>query len=168
MHEKMELKTNTKGVLLTACWPPALAVLLMLVLCLILFSGVLALMITGIMLLVTAVTMALCIPSYLGTYVFLPATSIKGARLIARLGRANEYEVSGVSASEIIVKQGWLEKLANVCHIRVKGTSLYFRGVPEMEKVQEWVNANFPQRSQHEIRAEEKAKGGKKGKKAKK
>lgn len=166
MHEKLELKTSTKGVLLTACWPPALAALLVLVLSLVLFPWQIALLITGMMLLVTGVTMAFCVPGYLGTYTFLPPNGFKGARLIAHLGRANEYEVSSVSAAEIIVKQGWIEKLANVCHIRVKGTTLYFRGVPEMEKVQEWVKANFPERSKLEIRAEEK-KNGKSGKNGK-
>ena len=94
--------------------------------------------------LVVLLTLALCMKMYLGTYVFLPATDYKGARIIARLGRNEEVEISGVLRDEIIIKQGWLEKKLGVCHIRQKGTTVYLRGVQDMEKITAWVDANFP------------------------
>lgn len=75
------------------------------------------------------------------------------------------YEVSGVSAQDILVKQTFIEKRLHVCHIRVKGTAYYFRGVPEMEKVQAWVTANFPEKSKVEQRIESKGSNQKKRKK---
>ena len=112
-----------------------------------------------------SLTMAFYIPSYLGSYAFQPATNLHGARIVANLGRANTYEVSGVSAQDILVKQTFLEKWLRVCHIRVKGTAYYFRGVPEMEKVQAWVTANFPEKSKVEQRMESKGSKQKKRKK---
>ena len=38
----------------------------------------------------------------------------------------------------------WLEKKLGVCHIRQKGTTIYLRGVQDMEKITAWVDANFP------------------------
>ena len=110
-------------------------------------------------------TMAFYIPSYLGSYTFQPATNLHGARIVANLGRANTYEVSGVSAQDILVKQTFIEKWLRVCHIRVRGTAYYFRGVPEMEKVQAWVTANFPEKSKVEQRMESKGSNQKKRKK---
>ena len=87
---------------------------------------------------VVALTFLWCMRLYLGTYLFLPATEYKGARIIARLGR-NENEIAGASAGEIIVKQNFIEKALRVCHVRQKGTMYYFRGVPEVETVKRWV-----------------------------
>ena len=158
MREKMELRTKKSAVILTACAPVALAVLLVLVLSLCLLPLSFTLLITGLMILMGALTMAFYIPSYVGVYVFQPATSLHGARITANLGRANTYEVSGVSAQDILVKQTFIEKRLHVCHIRVKGTAYYFRGVPEMEKVQAWVTANFPEKSRVDLRIESKGK----------
>ena len=100
------------------------------------------------MLLLLAAVMGLtflwCLKLYLGTYIFLPPTEIKGARIIARLGKNADVEINGVLAGEIIVKQGPIEKLCGVCHIRQQGTMVYLRGVKEPEKVKAWIADNFP------------------------
>ena len=145
MHEKMELKTNTLAVAVTAGWPMALTFLVlggMVMLLWPLSEGWPMLLILAVVL---TLTFLWCLKMYLGTYIFLPPTEYKGARIIARLGRNEDIEISGVLASEIIIKQGWLEKKLGVCHIRQKGTTIYLRGVQEMDKVQAWVNGNFPQ-----------------------
>jgi hypothetical protein len=144
MHEKIEMKTNTRAVAVTAGWPMALALLVMGGMVLLLFPlregwPMLLLLAT-----VMGLTFLWCLKLYLGTYIFLPPTEIKGARIIARLGRHNEVEISGVLAEEVIVRQGWIEKLCGVCHIRQKGTVIYLRGVNEPERVKAWVAANFP------------------------
>ena len=144
MREKMEMKTHTLGVALSAGWPMllALAVVTGSVLAVLPFRMVWQLLavLTGVVLL----TFLWCLRMYLGTYLFLPATEYKGARIIARLGRSNEIEITGVLAEEIIVKQGWIEKLCGVCHIRQKGTMVYLRGVRDPETVKAWIAANFP------------------------
>lgn len=158
MREKLELRTKKSAVILTACAPVALSVLPVLAISLLLLPPSFTLMILGLMIAACSLTMAFYIPSYVGVYVFQPATSLHGARITANLGRANTYEVSGVSAQDILVKQTFLEKRLHVCHIRVKGTAYYFRGVPEMEKVQAWVTANFPEKSRVDLRIESKGK----------
>ena len=159
MREKLELRTKKSAVILTACAPVALSVLPVLAISLLLLPPSFTLMILGLMI------AAFYIPSYLGSYAFQPATNLHGARIVANLGRANTYEVSGVSAQDILVKQTFIEKRLRVCHIRVKGTAYYFRGVPEMEKVQAWVTANFPEKSKVEQRMESKGSKQKKRKK---
>ncbi len=141
---RMEMKTHTLAVMVSAGWPLALSwslITLAVVAILPLSSGwtIIAVM-AAIMLLM----FLLCVRMYLGTYLFLPATEYKGARIIARLGRSNDVDISGVLADEIIVKQGWIEKRFHVCHIRQKGTGIYLRGVKEPERVKSWVAANFP------------------------
>ena len=143
MREKMEMKTNTLGVALSAGWPMALGWLFVAAIALILLPLRLCWPIILLMTAVVLLTFLVCLRMYLGAYLFLPPTEFKGARIIARLGR-NETEISGVLAEEIIVKQGWIEKLAGVCHIRQKGTAIYLRGVSDPEKVKAWVAANFP------------------------
>lgn len=144
MHEKIEMKTNTRAVAVTAGWPMALALLVMGGMVLLLFplreGWPMLLLLAG----VIGLTFLWCLKLYLGTYIFLPPTEIKGARIIARLGRNEEVEISGVLRDEIIIKQGWLEKKLGVCHIRQKGTTIYLRGVQDMEKITAWVDANFP------------------------
>ena len=144
MHEKIEMKTNTRAVAVTAGWPMALALLVMGGMVLLLFplreGWPMLLLLAAVM----GLTFLWCLKLYLGTYIFLPPTEIKGARIIARLGRHNGVEISGVLAEEIIVRQGWIEKLCGVCHIRQKGTVIYLRGVNEPERVKAWVDANFP------------------------
>lgn len=145
MREKIEMKTSTLGVALSAGWPMALALAVMVGIVLLMLplrmGWPLIVILVGIVLL----TFLWCLRMYLGTYLFLPATEFKGARILARLGRhGTETEISGVLASEIIIKQGWIEKLAGVCHIRQKGTAIYLRGVQEPEKIRAWVEANFP------------------------
>ena len=167
MREKLELRTKKSAVILTACAPVALSVLPVLAISLLLLPPSFTLMILGLMIAACSLTMAFYIPSYLGSYAFQPATNLHGARIVANLGRANTYEVSGVSAQDILVKQTFIEKRLRVCHIRVKGTAYYFRGVPEMEKVQAWVTANFPEKSKVEQRMESKGNKQKKRKKQK-
>ena len=144
MHEKIEMKTNTRAVAVTAGWPMALALLVMGGMVLFLFplreGWPMLLLLAAVM----GLTFLWCLKLYLGTYIFLPPTEIKGARIIARLGRNEEVEISGVLRDEIIIKQGWLEKRLGVCHIRQKGTTVYLRGVQDMEKITAWVDANFP------------------------
>lgn len=144
MREKIEMKTHTLAVAVTAGWPMALALLVL---------GGLVLMVTPlsqgwVMLLILAALIGLtflwCLRMYLGTYIFLPATEYAGAKIIARLGRNEDVVISGVLQGEIIVKQGWIERLFGVCHIRQKGTAIYLRGVKDMDKVQSWIAANFP------------------------
>ena len=161
MREKLELRTKKSAVILTACAPVALSVLPVLAISLLLLPPSFTLMILGLMIAACSLTMAFYIPSYLGSYAFQPATNLHGARIVANLGRANTYEVSG----DILVKQTFIEKRLRVCHIRVKGTAYYFRGVPEMEKVQAWVTANFPEKSKVDLRIESKGSKQKKRKK---
>ncbi len=145
MREKLEIKTHTLGVALSAGWPMALALALLSGMVLVLFPISRGWPIIAMLAGVVALTFLWCLKMYLGTYLFLPATEFKGARIIARLGRSNEIEISGVLAEEIIVKQGWMEKLVGVCHIRQKGTVIYLRGVRDPETVKAWIAANFPQ-----------------------
>lgn len=132
MREKMELRTKKSAVILTACAPVALSVLPVLAISLLLLPPSFTLMILGLMIAACGLTMAFYIPSYLGSYTFQPATNLHGARIVANLGRANTYEVSGV---------------------------------PEMEKVQAWIAANFPEKSKVEQRMESKGSNQKKRKK---
>lgn len=144
MREKMEMKTHTLAVAVTAGWPMALTLLLMCAMVLAIFPKEQAWLVGGLLTGFVALTYLWCMKMYLGAYVFLPPTEYKGARIIARLGRNQDVEISGVLADEIIVRQGPLEKLFGVCHIREKGTAVYLRGVREPEKVKAWIDANFP------------------------
>lgn len=143
MRERLEYKTHRGAVILTTVWPMLLALLLMVAATMLILPIQAALLISGLMLLVVILTSVLCMPSYLGTYLFLPATAYKGARIIARLGR-NETEIHGVCVPEVLVKQNFIEKSFKVCHIHVKGTAIYLRGMPEPETVKAWIAANFP------------------------
>lgn len=164
MRERMELKTNRLAVLLTAAWPMMIALVLMAGATLLILPPLMALQIVGVMLAIIAVTLAVCMPMYVGTYLFLPPTEVKGARLIARLGRS-ENEIANVCTAEIIVKQNFIERAFKVCHIRQKGTALYLRGVPEPERVKAWIAANFPEKTAVMVNQERKAAKGKKRKK---
>ncbi len=144
MREKLEMKTHTLGVALSAGWPMALALALLSGMVLVLFPLSVGWPIIAMLVGVVALVFLWCLKMYLGMYLFLPATEFKGARIVARLGRSNEIEISGVLAEEIIVKQGWMEKLVGVCHIRQKGTVIYLRGVRDPETVKAWIAANFP------------------------
>ncbi|MBQ8201163.1 MAG: hypothetical protein IJZ74_05285 [Clostridia bacterium] len=143
MRERLEYKTHKGAVILTTVWPMLLALLLMVGATMLILPVQAALLVSGLLLLVIIVTFALCLPSYLGTYLFLPATAYKGARILARLGR-NETEIHGVCVPEVLVKQNFIEKACKVCHLRVKGTAIYLRGVPDPETVKVWIAANFP------------------------
>lgn len=144
MREKLKMKTHTLAVALTAGWPMALALAVVAgsLLALMPFAAVWKMI--AALAAVVLLTFLWCMRLYLGTYLFLPATEYKGARIIARLGRNNEIEITGVLAGEIIVKQGPLEKLCGACHIRQKGTMVYLRGVRDPETVKAWIEANFP------------------------
>lgn len=144
MREKLEMRTHTLAVALTAGWPMALALVVVAgsLLALMPFAAVWKMI--AALAAVVLLTFLWCMRLYLGTYLFLPATEYKGARIIARLGRNNEIEITGVLAGEIIVKQGPLEKLCGACHIRQKGTMVYLRGVRDPETVKAWIEANFP------------------------
>lgn len=168
MREKMTLKTHTWGVILTTAWPLVIALLVIGVPTFFLAPAQLAWMVNIVMLLIVLATLAICVPMYRGTYLFLPPTEYRGARLLARLGRhESETEISSVSRGEIIVKQNFIEKLLKICHIRQKGTTIYLRGVPQVDQVKAWLDANFPEKTAvmrfHE-EAERKAQKGKKGK----
>lgn len=144
MHEKIEMKTHKLGVAVSAGWPMGLALLVLTVMALVLYplssSWQVLLIVWGVIGLIFLWSFRM----YIGTYLFIPPTEYKGARIIAKLGRNDDLEISGVLASEIIIKQGWLEKLFGVCHIRQKGTLIYLRGVTDMPRIQAWVEANFP------------------------
>ncbi len=143
MREKMQMKTHNLGVALSTGWPMGVALLAVTVITLLLMPLRSSWPVILLMAVFVLLTFWVCFRMYVGEYLFLPATEYKGARIIARLGRS-ETEITGVLAEEIIVKQGRLEKLVGVCHIRQKGTAIYLRGVTEPEKVQAWIDANFP------------------------
>jgi len=143
MREKMQMKTHNLGVALSTGWPMAVAMLFVTAVVLLLMPLRVGWPVILVMAAVLLLTFLACFRMYVGEYLFLPATEYKGARIIARLGR-NETEITGVLAEEIIVKQGWIERLTGVCHIRQKGTPIYLRGVTESEKVRAWIDANFP------------------------
>lgn len=144
MRERMEMKTHTLGVALSAGWPMAVALAFLSALVLVMFPIAHAWKYVLILVVLMALIFVWCLKLYLGTYLFLPATAYKGARIIARLGRNNELEISGVLAEEIIVRQGWVERCLGVCHIRQKGLAMCLRGVREPETVKAWIAANFP------------------------
>ena len=171
-HEKLILKTKKSAVWLTTAWPMVIALALVSASTLLLFRSLrAALPLIGVMAGIVLVTLLICVPMYMGTYLFLPPTAYKGARLLARLGRhETETEISSVSRGEILVKQNFIEKWLKVCHIRLKGTTIYLRGVPEVEAVKAWLDANFPEKTAVMLAAEEaerKAKQKGKGKKKK-
>ena len=156
MRERIEMKTHPLGVALSAAWPMALATVLLVGMVLLIFpisrGWPIIAMIAG----VVGLTFLWCFRMYLGTYLFIPATEFKGARIIARLGRNNDIEISGVLADEVVVKQGRIEKLIGVCHIRQKGTVIYLRGVREPEMVRAWVEANFPKERKAPVKGKKK------------
>jgi len=144
MREKMQMKTHNLGVALSTGWPMAVAMLFVTAVVLLLMPLRVGWPVILVMAAVLLLTFLACFRMYVGEYLFLPATEYKGARIIARLGRNNEIEITGVLAGEIIVKQGPLEKLCGACHIRQKGTMVYLRGVRDPETVKAWIEANFP------------------------
>lgn len=144
MRERLEMKTHTLGVALSAGWPMAVALAFLSALVLMMFPLSHAWKYVVILVVLMGLIFLWCLRLYLGTYLFLPATEYKGARIIARLGRNNEIEISGVLAEEIIVRQGWVERRLGVCHIRQKGLAMCLRGVREPETVKAWIDANFP------------------------
>lgn len=150
--ERMEMKTHVPAVMASAGWPMLLGFVLMTAFVLLILPLASAWPVIAAMGGLVALTFLLCLRMYLGTYLFLPANEFKGARIIARLGRNQDLEISGVLAGEIIVKQGWMEKLFKVCHIRQKGTAIYLRGVKEPEKVRAWVERNFPETRQMDVK----------------
>ena len=98
MREKMEMKTHTLAVVVTAGWPMALTLMLMCAMVLAIFPKEQAWLVVGLLTGFVALTYLWCMKMYLGAYVFLPPTEYKGARLLARLGRhESETEISGVS-----------------------------------------------------------------------
>jgi len=132
----------------------------------IMMPGPAALLVSGLMLLIVLVSLLICAPMYMGVYLFLPPTEYKGARLLARLGKhETETEICAVSRGEILVRQNIVEKWLKVCHIRQKGTMVYLRGVPEVEKVKAWLDANFPEKTAVMRYQEESAQKGKKRRK---
>lgn len=166
MREKLELKTHRLGVVLTTAWPLVLALLVVGVPTFFLMPAEAAMLVTGMMLLIVLASLLICVPMYMGVYLFLPATEYKGARLLARLGKhATETEICSISRSEILVRQNIIEKWLKICHIRQKGTTVYLRGVPEVEKVKAWLDANFPEKTAVMRYHEEVAQKGKKRRK---
>lgn len=164
MKERLELKTHKWAVILTTAWPMVIGLVIVMLMTLPFMPIGMSLQIGGILVFIVLLTLLFCVPMYLGAYLFLPATQYKGARIIARLGR-NENEIAGVSAGEIIVKQNFIEKALHVCHVRQKGTMLYFRGVPEVAQVRDWIAANFPEKTAVMRSIEEKERKSRKKKK---
>lgn len=148
-NEKLILKTHKPAVWLTTAWPMVIALALISASTLLLFRSLAAaLPLIGVMAAIVLLTLLICVPMYMGTYLFLPPTEYKGARLLARLGRhETETEISSVSRGEILVRQNLIEKWLKVCHIRQKGTTIYLRGVPEVERVKAWLDASFPEKT---------------------
>ena len=144
MREKIEMKTHTLAVAQTSGWPMLLTMAACAAAVWAVVPFPMGWQLVAILAGVLALLFLWCMRLYLGTYLFLPATEIKGARIIARLGKNADVEISGVLAGEIIVKQGPIEKLCGVCLIRQRGTMVYLRGVKEPEKIRVWVDANFP------------------------
>ena len=144
MREKMEMKTHAPAVALTSGWPMLLTMLVSAAAVWAVLPFPMGWQLVAILAGILALLFLWCMRLYLGMYLFLPATEYKGARIIARLGRNADIEISGVLAGEIIVKQGPLEKLCGACHIRQKGTMVYLRGVRDPETVKAWIAANFP------------------------
>lgn len=168
MHERMELKTHRLSVMLTTAWPMVLALLITVGASLLMMPWQLALLIGALLFVIALITFVICVRMYMGKYVFQPRTEVHGARIVAKLGM-NEVDIHGVSAAEIIVKQDFVEKALGVCHIRQKGTAIFLRGVPEVEKVKAWIAANFPEKTvgmrnleEKEARSRKKRKNGKK------
>ena len=144
MREKIEMKTHTLAVALTSGWPMLLTMAACAAAVWAVVPFPMGWQLVAILAGVLALLFLWCMRLYLGTYLFLPATEIKGARIIARLGKNADVEISGVLAGEIIVKQGPIEKFCGVCHIRQRGTMVYLRGVKEPDKVRAWIADNFP------------------------
>ncbi len=144
MRERMEMKTHTLAVALTAGWPLALALAVVTASLLALLPFAMVWKLLAVLAAIVLLTFLWCMRLYTGTYLFLPATEYKGARILAHLGRSNDIEITGVLAGEIIIKQGPLEKLCGACHLRQKGTMIYLRGVRDPQTVRAWVDANFP------------------------
>lgn len=145
MRQKLELKTHKGAVALTTAWPMVAALVIVSVFAAI-FLPMFAILVIPLMLLIVLATFLICLPMYMGTYLFLPPTEYKGARVIARLGR-NETEIHGVPLGDFIIKQNFIEKAFRVCHIRLRGTAIYLRGVPQVEAVKAWLAANFPEKT---------------------
>ena len=144
MRENLEMKTHTLAVALTSGWPMLLTMVVSAAAVWAVVPFPMGWQLVAFLVGVLALLFLWCMRLYLGTYLFLPATEIKGARIIARLGKNADVEISGVLAGEIIVKQGPIEKLCGTCHIRQQGTMVYLRGVKDPEKVKAWIADNFP------------------------
>ena len=144
MHEKMEMKTHTLAVAITSGWPMLLTMLCCAAAVWTVVPFPAGWQIVAVFVGLLALLFLWCMRLYSGTYLFLPATEIKGARIIARLGKNADIEISGVLAGEIIIKQGPLEKMCGTCHIRQQGTLVYLRGVRDPETVKAWIADNFP------------------------
>lgn len=159
MREKMEMKTHALSVALTSGWPMLLtmAVSAAAVWSVVPFPA--GWQLVAILVGMLVLLFLWCMRLYLGTYLFLPATDIKGARIIARLGKNADIEISSVLAGEIIVKQGPIEKLCGTCHIRQKGTMVYLRGVREPDKVRAWIADNFPAERKTIVKGKKKKSG---------
>ncbi len=142
-EQRFELTTHKTAVMASAAWPMLLAWTVMTVFTLLTSPFSEGWPLIALMAAVMVITFFACMGMYLGTYLFLPADAMKGPRIIARVGRT-ETVIAGVTAGDIVVKQGWMEKRFGVCHIRLKGSAIYLRGVKEPERVKAWVTANFP------------------------
>jgi len=168
MHERMEMKTHRTAVMLTTAWPMVLALIATVAASLLIVPCQIALLIGVLLFVIALITFVICVRMYMGTYVFQPRSEVHGARIVAKLG-INEVHIRGVCAAEVIVKQVFIEKALGVCHIRQKGTAIFLRGVPEVEKVKAWIAANFPEKTvgmrnleEKEARSRKKQKNGKK------
>ena len=158
MREKVEMKTHTLAVALTSGWPMLLTMLGCMAAIWVVLPFPMGWQIVAVIAVILALLFLWCMRLYTGTYLFLPATEFKGARIIARLGKNADVEISGVLAGEIIVKQGPLEKICGACHIRQQGTMVYLRGVKEPEKVRAWIADNFPAERKEPVKGKKRKK----------
>ena len=85
MREKIEMKTHALGVALSAAWPMVLATVLLVAMVLLIFPISRGWPIIALIVGIVGLTFVWCFRMYLGVYLFIPATEVKGARIIARL-----------------------------------------------------------------------------------
>lgn len=149
MREKIEMNTHRKAIMLTTAWPMLLSAVMLFVFLWVTLPVQAAAAFSGVVVVVLGAVYLLCLPNYTGVYRFVPANQYQGPRIVAELGKnkRNTYQIDGVKNEELILKSSWLEKKLGVAHLRVKGTSIYLRGVAEPERVRAWIDANFPVRA---------------------
>ena len=106
MREKMEMTTHAPAVALTSGWPMLLTMLVSAAAVWAVLPFPMGWQLVAILAGILALLFLWCMRLYLGMYLFLPATEYKGARIIARLGRNADVEISGVFQGILNSPQG--------------------------------------------------------------